>query len=149
MMKCLLLVWILFSMWLYKLKLLMAFELIKYILNIPMPGNLSLICQLVCWVVIDPDYSALSLPIKVVSLNSSPCFILLHLTTIWKFKKNYLSLLFCSLYLSLSEKIFFLLTYLLCVSTIRILTSGDFLVAQWLKLHASNTGHGFDPRSRN
>ena len=110
MMKCLLLVWILFSMWLYKLKLLMAFELIKYILNIPMPGNLSLVCQLECWVVIDPDYSALSLPIKIVSLNSSPCFILLHLTTIWKLKKLlYLSLLFCSLYLSLSEKIFFLL----------------------------------------
>lgn len=62
----------------------MAFELIKYILNIPTPGNWSLSSQLECWVVIEPDYSALSLPIKIVSLNSSPCFILLHLTTVWK-----------------------------------------------------------------
>lgn len=38
----------------------MAFELIKYILNIPMPGNWSLSSQLECWVVIEPDYSALS-----------------------------------------------------------------------------------------
>ena len=133
----------------------MAFELIKYILNIPMPGNLSLSSQLKCWVVIEPDYSAFSLPIKIVSLNWSPCFILLYLTTIWKLKKKFIALITVILFIVFYHYLknffffFFLLTYLFCVSTIRILTSGDFLVAQWLKLHASNTGHGFDPWSGN